>query len=249
MLSIKDLSFRYGKLDVLNGISFDVFKDETVCILGPSGSGKTTLLRLITGLESIQNGTIELSDISVEEKNLYKQHLGVVFQEPRLLPWRTSIENVLLPFELNEKKISDEQKEKAVEALKLVKLDDFKDSYPRELSGGMQHRLALARALVTDPDLLLLDEPLTGLDVNTKEELQDEIKKKKKETNKTVLWVTHDPQEAIYVADRIIILSERPTVIKEIVPVEYGYPRSRLSSDSISLEQHIRTIFNDKEDN
>lgn len=245
ILKIDDVSFEYGKLKVLEQISFDVKKNETVCILGPSGCGKTTLLRLISGLAATQHGNVTVSGVSSSQGHDYKQHLGLVFQEPRLLPWRTTIDNVLIPFELNQDKVTEEQKEKGLQALKLVGLESFAENYSHELSGGMRQRVALARAIVTDPDILLLDEPLTGLDVHTKEELQDEILSLKEKTKRTMLWVTHDPQEAIYIADRIIVLSNRPTVVREIISVNEPYPRTRMSQNALDLEKRIRKLFSE----
>ncbi|MDD2251814.1 MAG: ABC transporter ATP-binding protein [Dehalococcoidales bacterium] len=239
ILEVKNLSHIFGTLKVLDDISFDVKSGEVVCVLGPSGCGKTTLLRIIAGLMPVRYGAIRIGGGTTS--NL--QDIGVVFQEPRLLPWRTTTGNVVLPFELADGKASGFQSEIAEEALNIVGLSDFKESYPYQLSGGMRQRVSLARALVTNPRILLMDEPLTGLDVTTREELQEEIIRIWREKKMSLLWVTHDPEEAVFMADRVIVLSNRPTTIKTVLDIPISRPRSRVTKDFVAAEQELRRLL------
>lgn len=239
VLEVKNLSHIFGTLKVLDDISFDVKSGEVVCVLGPSGCGKTTLLRIIAGLIPVRYGGIRLGGGAISNR----QDIGVVFQEPRLLPWRTTTGNVSLPFELGAGKIPESRAEVAGEALNIVGLSDFKDSYPHQLSGGMRQRVSLARALVTNPRILLMDEPLTGLDVTTREELQEEIIRIWREKKMSLLWVTHDPEEAVFMADRVIVLSNRPTTIKTVMNIPISRPRSRVSQDFVTAEQELRRLL------
>lgn len=239
-LTIAHLAKSFGRLAVLRDISLSVCAGELVCVLGPSGCGKTTLLRCIAGLIPFDSGAVAAYGRQLKQRELTKQGVGLIFQEPRLLPWRTAEENVHLPFELRST-ASDEEAIGA--ALALVGLTDFARSYPHQLSGGMRQRVALARALATNPRLLLMDEPLTGLDVRTREELQDEIIRIWAQKGMSLLWVTHDPEEAVYLADRIIVLSKRPTEVKGILEVPLERPRQRMSEDVRRLEMGIRSLF------
>jgi ABC-type nitrate/sulfonate/bicarbonate transport system ATPase subunit len=241
-LAVSHLAKGFGRLPVLKDISFGVWRGELVCVLGPSGCGKTTLLRCIAGLTPWDSGTVEVNGQVLRQRELSDQGLGVIFQEPRLLPWRTAAENVRLPFEL--KDALNEATERSVQrALALVGLADFDGSYPHQLSGGMKSRLALARALAMSPRTLLLDEPLTGLDVRTREELQDEIARIQAGASMSLLWVTHDPEEAVYLADRIIVLSPRPAVVRGVVEVPTARPRGRHSDSQRDLALEIRRLF------
>ena len=239
VLSIDGLSKNFGVLPVLNAISFKIFEGELIAVLGPSGCGKTTLLRSVAGLLPFSSGRILVKGLDVA--GMQSPDIGVVFQEPRLLPWRTTYENIRLPFELNR---NHTEVDDAIDsALDLVGLSEFKDAYPHELSGGMRSRAALARALAPDPRILLMDEPLTGLDVKTREELQDEIIRIWEKKRISLLWVTHSPEEAVYLADRIIILSGRPTRIKDVLSIEIPRPRSRHGGKIDELNDRIRELF------
>ncbi|MCW4023988.1 MAG: ABC transporter ATP-binding protein, partial [Candidatus Bathyarchaeota archaeon] len=168
----------------------------------------------------------------------------VMFQEPRLLPWRNTRDNVRLHFELNADKITPQDEEAVDNALALVGLSDFTRAFPRELSGGMKQRVALARTLAAKPQILLMDEPLTGLDIRTREELQDEIVNIWLQKKMGLVWITHDPNEAIYLADRIIVFSKRPAHIKSIIEVSNPRPRQRNTPASRELEERIKSFFN-----
>jgi len=243
ILRVERLTHRFDHLKVLEDITFSVYRGEIVCILGPSGCGKTTLLRIVAGLIPSRPGSVNLLGHDIGESTVYRQHIGMVFQEPRLLPWRTAADNVGLPFELRGEGRGESEAAAIAAALEMVSLPDFSGAFPHQLSGGMRQRVALARALVTNPAVLLLDEPLTGLDVRTREELQDEITGIRAQTGKSMIWVTHDPQEAVYLADRIIVLSGRPTTIRGILDVSSQRPRSRSEPAAAGLENRVRALF------
>ncbi len=204
MIEVSNLKKNFGKLKIIDDISFRVEKGEFVAVLGPSGCGKTTLIRILAGLIPHDNG-----DARIASKNT-----GVMFQEPRLLPWRTVTENVILGLELQDKMI---EKGKIEKVLEMVELQDFKDYYPSELSGGMKQRVALARTLIIDPEILLMDEPLSALDAITRKRLQDKILEISRKKKLTILFVTHSIEESIYLGDRIIVFSQRPTKIKGVI--------------------------------
>jgi len=242
-LVVKDLRKDFGRLGVLAGIGFSVQRGELVCILGPSGCGKTTILRITAGLIPFDSGTVLINGDDIRKNREYLKNIAVVFQEPRLLPWRNARQNVHLSLELR-KDEHDARDMAAVDAaLSLVGLSEFTNSYPHELSGGMKQRVSLARALVTEPEILLMDEPLTGLDLHNREELQEEIVRIWSQKKVTLMLVTHDPAEAIHMADRIIVLSERPTHIKDIIRVNLPRPRPRDSEEIRNLEKTIRGLF------
>lgn len=239
VLEVNNLSHVFGKLKVIEDISFDVKSGEVVCVLGPSGCGKTTMLRIIAGLMAVRHGRIRCCGESLSNR----QDIGVVFQEPRLLPWRTAAGNVALPFELAGNRTAGSETGLVGKALDIVNLSDFKNSYPHQLSGGMRQRVSLARALVTNPRILLMDEPLTGLDVTTREELQEEIIRIWRDKKMSLLWVTHDPEEAVFMADRVIVLSKRPTTIKTILHISIPRPRSRTAYEFVTAEQELRRLL------
>jgi NitT/TauT family transport system ATP-binding protein len=242
-LVVKDLRKGFGPLGVLDGISFNVERGELVCILGPSGCGKTTILRIAAGLIPFDSGTVLINGEDIRKNRDGFKNVSVVFQEPRLLPWRTARQNVRLSLELR-KDGHDEGELGAVDAaLSMVGLSEFTGAYPHELSGGMKQRVSLARAIVTEPEILFMDEPLTGLDLRNREELQDEILRIWSQKKVTLLLVTHDPAEAIHMADRIIVLSERPTRIKSIISVNLPRPRPRDSGAVREMEKTIRGLF------
>ena len=226
----KSFRIRGGKhsrdslLSVLRRVSFDVRESEVVSLVGESGCGKTTLLRIIQGLVRLDAGTIRVDGSPVTAPG---RDRGFVFQQASLLPWRSARQNIEFGLELQG---MDRQKRAAIATslLKLVGLEQAGDQFPHQLSGGMQQRTGLARALAVDPAILLMDEPFSALDAQTREILQNELLRIQAETNKTILFVTHDLDEAIYVSNRVIVLAARPGRIKSIIDIPFGYPRPPL---------------------
>jgi NitT/TauT family transport system ATP-binding protein len=210
-------------VEALRDITFEVTDNQFVSIIGPSGSGKSTLLRLIADLLPITSGTILINGqpCSVARRN---REIGFVFQEPALLPWRSSMRNVRLPLEIL-KRDGDRGRKKAEELLRLVGLDDFESKRPDQLSGGMRQRVSIARALTYDPDLLLMDEPFGALDQITRDEMNNELLRIWGERRSTVIFVTHSISEAIYLSDRVAVLSPRPGRLVDIVDVPLPRPR------------------------
>ena len=206
-----------GGLYALENISFDVHPREFVCVLGPSGSGKTTLLRILAGLIKPSSGTFVFGHGE-------QPSTGMVFQQANLMPWRTVLENIRLPLEV---KNMDESsaRDKANEMIELVGLKGFEDSLPRDLSGGMAQRVAIARALIHDPDLLLLDEPFGSLDALTRERMWTELSHIWQMRQKTVIMVTHSINESLFLADRVLVLTQRPGKIKMDLEVDLPRPR------------------------
>jgi len=226
-VSITDLTKVYsgGKdresVTALQDVSIEVRDKEFFSILGPSGCGKTTLLKIIDGVIDFDHGAVLLDDAAIEGSG---QDRGMVFQNFNLLPWRTVAENVKFGMEIegvDEKK----QNEIAEKFIDLVGLDGFGDHYPHELSGGMQQRVGIARAFAIDPEVLLMDEPFGALDAQTRELLQNELLRIWESQKKTVVFITHNIEEAIYLSDRVAVLSPRPGEVQEIVDVPFDRPR------------------------
>lgn len=211
-----------GALTVLQPISFQVREGELVCLLGPSGSGKSTLLRIIGGLLSAEAGAVCLHGRTVTAP---QPEIGFVFQRTNLMPWRTVRQNVLLPQDVKAGRTASEHHARALALLELVGLHGFEDVYPRKLSGGMAQRVALARALFQDPALMLLDEPFGALDALTRERLNIELARIHEEQGKTMLMVTHSIQEAVLLADRVLVMGQRPSRIIADVPIDLPRPR------------------------
>ncbi|GAB4397211.1 MAG: ABC transporter ATP-binding protein [Anaerolineales bacterium] len=205
-------------LHALGPVSFSVAEREFVCVLGPSGSGKSTLLRALAGLIRPTAGEIHFQNEQAAPR------VGFVFQQATLMPWRSVLENILLPLEL-EHLPAAQARQKAQEMVTLVGLEGFEKALPRDLSGGMAQRVALARALVHDPDLLLLDEPFGSLDALTREKMWGELSRIWQARQKTVLMVTHSISEALFLADRVLLLSARPGRVKLDLPVTLPRPR------------------------
>jgi len=214
-------SFADGTVVALENASFSVKKGSFVSLVGPSGCGKSTLLRLIAGLIPATDGHITVHDSQVKSS---RQDVAMMFQRATLLEWRTAIENVLLPTELNRKPNAND-KARAMELLDLVGLGDFAFSFPAQLSGGMQQRVALARLLQTGADILLLDEPFGALDEFTREKLNLELLRIVSEVGATTIFVTHNISEAIFLADEVYVMTPRPGQIASVVPVNLERPR------------------------
>ncbi len=209
-------------LNALRPVSFSVAAGEFVSILGPSGSGKSTLLRIIGGLIRPTSGRVWFDGAATDGPN---PEIGFVFQKTNLMPWRTVVENVLLPLEIRTGRPDDAARNHALDLLDLVGLTGFADAYPRQLSGGMSQRVILARTLIQRPRLLLMDEPFGALDALTRERLNLELQRIVGLQEQTVLMVTHSIQEAVFLSDRVLVLSERPGHIKAQLPIDLPRPR------------------------
>jgi NitT/TauT family transport system ATP-binding protein len=227
-----------GALTVMDGVSFDVQPLEFLALLGPSGCGKSTLLRAIGGLEQSDSGSI-----SIDGKEIHGPGIGraMVFQSFDLFPWRTAIENI--EFGLEVLKLPRAQRHTVARRyIELVGLGRFENSYPHQLSGGMQQRVGIARALAVQPDILLMDEPFGALDIQTRDLLQDELLRIGQKEKKTVLFVTHSIEEALYLADRVLVFSPRPASIQMDLRVPFGRPRSeevKADPEFIRIRQEI----------
>ncbi|MPZ82980.1 MAG: ATP-binding cassette domain-containing protein [Actinophytocola sp.] len=219
---------------VLADVNFEVREQEFVAVIGPSGCGKTTLIKIIHGLLPAEHGVVELNGKPVTNPSTA---CGFVFQHAGLLPWRTAQKNV--EFGLETKGVARAERARvAEEALTLVGLTGFEDYYPHQLSGGMQQRVGLARALARGPDVLLMDEPFGALDAQTRERMQEELLKINELTKKTVVFVTHDLDEAVYLADRVVVLAARPGRVREIVDINLPRPRPP-AADTKSMAEFV----------
>lgn len=218
----KNVTKVFGEtVTALEGANFDIRAGEFISLVGPSGCGKSTLLRLVAGLIEKTSGDVKVNDDLVTKP---RTDIGMMFQKAVLLDWRTAIENVLLPSEMKHR-ITQEDKDKAMASLELVGLKGFEFHFPKQLSGGMQQRVALARLIQTGADIMLMDEPFGALDEFTRERLNVELMRIVGELKATTLFVTHNIQEAIYLADRVMVMTPRPGKIAEIIEVEFERPR------------------------
>jgi NitT/TauT family transport system ATP-binding protein len=223
----------------LGPLDLDVCKGEFVSLLGPSGCGKSTALRLIAGLSQPSSGTVRVSRRSGETRA--GQSIGFVFQEPTLMPWTTVRENVRLPFKLTHEATS-EANARVDAALVQVGLAEFADAFPRELSGGMKMRVSLARALVTDPDILLMDEPFAALDEITRFRLNNDLLALWRNLRKTVIFVTHSVFESVYLSQRVIVMTPRPGRIGAEIDVDATEPRGEEFRTSAEYAGYCRKV-------
>ena len=226
----------------LSGVSLTVARNEFVCLVGPSGCGKSTLLRLVAGLVTPSSGTVAVGGTAVTEP---REDTGIVFQAPTLLPWASILDNVLFPLDMMGK-LDAAGRVRARDLLELVGLSGFESKQPRELSGGMQQRAGICRALVHDPDILLMDEPFGALDALTREELTIELMRICQQRPKTILFVTHSIPEAVLLADRVVVMSARPGRIAEIIDVPLPRPRDfdmEARSESQAITRRIRELI------
>jgi NitT/TauT family transport system ATP-binding protein len=222
-------------LVAIEDVSFDLRLGQLVTLLGPSGCGKTTFLKIVAGLAIASRGTVQINGRDVREPH---PDFGIVFQQANLMPWRTVLNNVLFPMEILRRRDAQAVAQ-AHELLSLVGLAGFEQAYPAQLSGGMQQRVALCRALIHKPKLLLMDEPFGALDELTRMDMQDLLLDIRVKTGATVMFVTHSIGEAVYISDVVIVFSKRPAVIADLIPVELPYPRSaeiRYSQEFTRLE-------------
>jgi NitT/TauT family transport system ATP-binding protein len=235
---VKKFDTRYGEVVALNGVDLEIAENEFVCVVGPSGCGKSTLLNLIAGLSEPTSGHVYLNGEEVTGPGAER---GVVFQQYALFPWLTVKKNVEFGLKLQGMGKKEAAKE-AMHYIELVDLKQFINAYPKELSGGMKQRAAVARAYAVKPQVLLMDEPFGALDAQTKTQLQSELINTWSQEKRTIFFITHDVEEAVAMAQRIIIMSARPGRIREIVNVDLPYPRDqemRMSKEFTDIKNHI----------
>jgi NitT/TauT family transport system ATP-binding protein len=237
-IEVRNVSLVYdtpaGSVTGVDGVSFDMEQSQFLCLLGPSGCGKTTLLNIIAGFLAPTGGEIRIGGETVRGQGTDR---GVVFQDfAQLFPWRTALGNVAFGLEM--KGVGKTEREEiALKQLRLVKLEKFAQSYPHHLSGGMQQRVAIARALAYNPSVLLMDEPFAALDALTRDAMQRLLADVWRETRKTVIYVTHNVAEAVYLADRVIVMTPHPGRIKTEVPIPLTRPRDPLSVEFLECQK------------
>ena len=239
-IAIRDVTLNYdtpaGKVAGVENVSIDIGASEFLCIVGPSGCGKSTLLNIIAGFLTPASGEIKIGGKAVTGHGMDR---GVVFQDfAQLFPWRTALGNV--SFGLEMKGVANPEREKiAREQLRLVKLEKFTNSFPHHLSGGMQQRVAIARALAYNPSVLLMDEPFAALDAMTRDDMQRLLADVWKETRKTIIYVTHNVAEAVYLADRVVVMSAHPGTVKTVMKVDLPRPRDPLSVEFLDCQKEL----------
>ena len=243
MISIQDLNKTYPTQDgapiqALSNVDLEIAQGEFVTVVGPSGCGKTTLLKILAGILDKSSGSVMVNGTALRGPS---RQLGVVFQEPLLLPWRTILQNVMVPVEI-QKLDKSTYRRAAEQLLDLVGLEGFGDKYPKELSGGMQQRVGIARALIHDPDFLLMDEPFGALDAMTRDQMNLELLEIWAEKTKTIVLITHSIAEAVFLADRIVVMSARPGRIAEIVEVDLPRPRTLQMINSDAFGTYVTRV-------
>lgn len=234
----KVFSGRNGDMVALNGVTMDIHDNEFVCVVGPSGCGKSTLLNIIAGLSSPTSGRVLCDGKEVKGTGTER---GVVFQQYALFPWLTVKKNVMFALEMRGLKGAQAESE-AMKYLSMVQLEKFADHYPKELSGGMKQRVAIARAYAAEPEVLLMDEPFGALDAQTRTQLQSELLETWEREKKTCFFITHDVEEAIILAQTVVIMSARPGRIKDIIHIDIPYPRTqetKMTPEFIELKNAI----------
>lgn len=237
-INVDNLCKHYGDLVVIEKMSFDVHEGEFLCVVGPSGCGKTTFCNVLAKLQPITGGTITVDS---EELDFKKHNVSFVFQEPSCLPWRTVRDDVRIGLEI--KGFPQKEADERIAAiLKLTGLTKFKDYYPHQISGGMKQRVAVARAFVTEPDLLLMDEPFGQLDMSTRFHIENRLIDIWQETKRTIIFVTHNIEEAVYLSERILVCTQKPTKIREEVVVDLPYPRNITSDEFIGIRNKVTDL-------
>ena len=242
-VSLRNLYKAFGDTVISKDVNIEIAEGEFVVFVGPSGCGKSTLVKLVSGLLKPTTGTIEFDGIAATGA---RDDVGVAFQQAALLPWKTALENVLLPIRLTGKPVQPAT-ERARSLLDLVGLSGFHDRYPHELSGGMQQRVSLARSLIRDPSVLVMDEPFSALDAMTRENMMIELQRIWLETRPSVLFITHSIQEAVFLSDRVVVRSGRPGKVIEDVTIDLPRPRdvhTLAHPRFVELSNHLRDMFN-----
>jgi NitT/TauT family transport system ATP-binding protein len=239
-IEVRDVSLTYdtpaGRVAGVEGASFDIEQSEFLCLVGPSGCGKSTLLNIIAGFLAPTGGEIRIGGKAVTGHGMDR---GIVFQDfAQLFPWRTALGNVAFGLEM--KGVPRPEREQiALQQLQLVKLEKFANAYPHHLSGGMQQRVAIARALAYNPAVLLMDEPFAALDALTRDDMQRLLADVWRETRKTVVYVTHNVAEAVYLADRVVVMTPHPGTVKCEVPIRLTRPRDPLSVEFLDYQKEL----------
>jgi NitT/TauT family transport system ATP-binding protein len=241
-IELRDVAVRFGADNIFSGLSLSIAQGEFACLLGPSGCGKSTMIRIMGGLIEPTHGFISVGGRSPQ---LARGTIAYVFQSPRLVPWRNACDNVGLAIELRTPSVGkNERRERVVKLLQMVGLGRDVDKFPAMLSGGERQRVAIARALAVDPSIILMDEPFSALDPDTRRRMRADLIRLWQDTRKTIVFVTHDLDEALELADRIVVFSGKPTCILDVVKV--ADPRPRTVSASVSLRstrEHLLQLF------
>jgi NitT/TauT family transport system ATP-binding protein len=241
-ISVNDVGMVYSRNETvaLEGVTLDVEKGEFISLLGPSGCGKTTLLRIIANLLEPTSGTVTVAGGTPEQARKNRKY-GIVFQRPVLQSWRTVRKNIELPLEIMHVP-PEERRARSDAMLKMIRLRNFVDAYPDELSGGMQQRVGIARALVIEPEILLMDEPFSALDEFTRERLQGDLLSIWQESKKTIVFVTHNIAEAVYLSDRVCVFSPRPGRLSAVVDVKLPRPRPPEIRDTAEFVEYVARV-------
>ena len=239
-IEVKNISYEYdtdiGRVLAVKDVSFSVPPSEFLCVLGPSGCGKTTILNMLAGFFSPTSGEILIDGRGADGAG---KDRGVVFQDfAQLFPWRTALRNVEFGLEVRGMP-RDERRETALGFLRLVQLEKFADAYPHQLSGGMQQRVAIARALAYNPGVLLMDEPFAALDAMTREEMQKQLTEVWQKTRKTVVYITHNVTEAVYLADEVLVLAAHPGTVKARLRLDLPRPRDPLGDAFVDMQREV----------
>jgi ABC-type nitrate/sulfonate/bicarbonate transport system ATPase subunit len=234
-----DVSQRFGDLVVLDRLRFSIGANEFLCLLGRSGCGKTTVANLMAGLLPCSEGSVTIDGVPADPR---RHELAFVFQEPSLWPWRTVRNNIKIGLEIK-RVLTHEIDRRVREMIELVGLEGFEDYYPYQISGGMKQRVAIARAFAVDADLILMDEPFAALDAQTRTSMQAEVLRIWEKRKTTVVFVTHNLEEAVYLAERIIVLTEKPTRIKASLPVDLPRPRDFADPQFVALRKRLGELI------
>ncbi|GIO14912.1 aliphatic sulfonates import ATP-binding protein SsuB [Cohnella xylanilytica] len=245
LLEIANLTKQFvsakGTVTALRHVHLSVHEGEFVTLIGPSGCGKSTLLRIVAGLDTQYSGTVKLEGVAIAKPGIDK---GFIFQEHRLFPWLTVEKNIASDLSLGSKDV----RRKVDELIELVRLQGFEKAYPRELSGGMAQRVSIARALLRNPKILLLDEPFGALDAFTRAHMQEVLLDVWRNNKTTMIFVTHDIDEAVFLGNRVVILKPRPGEISRIVPIDLAYPRKKASPDFQDIRLRVLSQFESVEE-